>query len=374
MGVVAASWLLIALLFLCLTTAPSFAQSSKKKKSPGKIRQEVHQLFDFKALPAVQAFVQQMQTEHGFQTDELYRYFHLANHRPDVIRLMNPAPPGFKRSWQIYRSRNLDELRIREGLKFWQAHADALDRAQQRFGVAPEIIVAIIGVETVYGRVTGDFKVFEALATLAFDYPRREAFFRSELEQFLILAREQGWNPLTVRGSYAGAIGYPQFMPGSIRRHATDFSGDGRIDLVGTPEDAIGSIGQFLVNHGWQANQPTHVVVQVEDAGKVSEWLAKGIKPIATTQQLIDSGVKFPSPTSGSRQAGEPFALIEFPTPDQPSEWIAAANNFYVITRYNQSSFYARAVLELAETLARMRAGQSQSNHATQPGKTPVER
>jgi membrane-bound lytic murein transglycosylase B len=329
------------------------AQKKKNKtassKRAGKIREETFSQFDFLAQPEVRIFIEKMQTIHGFDQAELTRWLGQTKHRQQAIRLMTPPSKAFKRSWVVYRSRYLDPLRINEGIKFWQQHQVAITKASEKLGVPPEIMVAIIGVETVYGRVTGDFRVIDALSTLAFDYPRRAAFFKEELEQFLLLSREQQWDPLTVKGSFAGAVGYPQFMPGSIRRHAIDFSGDGRIDLLGSPEDAIGSVANFLVNHGWQPGQATHYPVKVDASVNSAQFTDKGIKPEYSARQLTGAGISFYKPTELADD--NKLALIELATADRDSEWIAAANNFYVITRYNQSSFYAMAVIDLAAEL-----------------------
>jgi membrane-bound lytic murein transglycosylase B len=332
-------------------TGQASKKSNKKPalKRASQIREDAFSKFDFLAQPEVQSFIEKMQSLHGFEQAELNRWLGQTKHRQQAIQLMTPPTKAFKRSWVVYRSRYLDALRVNEGIKFWQQHKVAVTQASEKLGVPPEIMVAIIGVETVYGRVTGDFRVMDALATLAFDYPRRAAFFKEELEQFLLLAREQKWDPLTIKGSFAGAIGYPQFMPGSIRRHAIDFSGDGRIDLLGSPEDAIGSVANFLVNHGWQAGQATHYSVRVESTANTTQFTDKGIKPEFSARQLSGAGISFskvidlPDDTK--------LSLIELATADRDSEWIAAANNFYVITRYNQSSFYAMAVIDLATEL-----------------------
>ncbi len=327
------------------------AYAAKKATRSSAIREEAYSKFDFLTQTEVQSFIEKMEANHGFVQADLSRLFAQTKHRQQVIKLMTPPSKTFKRSWVVYRSRYLDELRVREGLKFWQQHQAAVQQASDKLGVPPEIMVAIIGVETVYGRVTGDFRVMDALATLAFDYPRRAAFFKEELEQFLLLAREQNWPVLSIKGSFAGAIGYPQFMPGSIRRHAIDFSGDGKIDLLRTPEDAIGSVGNFLINHGWISGQATHYPVKVTDAATTVQFTEKGIKPDYSARQLSSAGVAFGPGVILNDETK--LALIELATTDQESQWIAAANNFYVITRYNQSSFYAMAVIDLAAELKR---------------------
>ena len=312
----------------------------------------------FNNNPEVQTFIQAMRDAHGFKEEDLIKAFAQTKHQPDAQRYMSPPSGQFKKSWSVYRSRYLDALRIDEGLKFWTQHRASLERAQDAYGVPAEIIVAIIGVETVYGRVTGNFRVMDVLATLAFDYPRRAAFFKEELEQYLLLAREQNVDLFSVRGSFAGAIGLPQFMPGSIRRHAVDFNQDGHIDLRGSATDAIGSVGSFLLNHGWQAGKPTHQVVSVEQSPLIAEQLAVGIKPHTSIERLGQAGVKFMDSTAPVDNKDQ-WVLIEFPTPDMPSEYIAASNNFYVVTRYNQSSFYALAVIDLANALKEKRGRQN---------------
>lgn len=296
-----------------------------------------------------QAFVQEMAQRHGFSVEELDQLFARTRRTPDVLRLISPAAPTFKRSWTAYRARFLDSVRIREGLRFWREHADALARASAEYGVPEEIIVSIIGVETVYGRNAGSFRVMDALATLAFDYPQRAAYFRGELEQFLLYTRESGLDPMSVRGSFAGAIGLPQFMPTSLRSYATDFDGDGRIDLRGNPTDAIGSVARFLALHGWQPGGRTHYAVKLAPDAGVAPLIDAGIEPRFTVDQLQPYGVR---PAGGAEPAAnEKLALIDLPDGDAPTLYWLGANNFYVVTRYNRSSFYAMAVIDLAETL-----------------------
>ncbi len=296
----------------------------------------------------VQDFIRDMAQRHGFVESELQILFSQVRFNDAVIRLMAPAAPGFRRSWQAYRARFLDALRVREGLRFWRDNEAALNRATERFGVPAEIIVSIIGVETVYGRVTGDFRVVDALATLAFDYPRRADYFRSELEQFLLFTRENSSDVFAARGSYAGAIGLPQFMPGSIRRFAVDFDGDGRIDLQTNPVDAIGSVANFLAEHGWQRDEPVRFTMQYDDEQRLAPLVANGIEPRLTINEMAAFGVASTEPVAVDR----PLALIDLPNADAPTSYYLGARNFYVITRYNRSSFYAMAVYELSRVLA----------------------
>jgi len=306
----------------------------------------------------VRTFVSEMVERHGFDETKLNEVFARARLAENAIRFMRPAPPGFRRSWIAYRARFVEPFRIREGLRFWRENAGAVLRASERFGVPEEIIVSIIGVETIYGRQLGDFRIMDALATLAFDYPRRAAYFREELEQYLLLARETGFDPLEWRGSFAGAIGLPQFMPGSIRRHAVDFDGDGRIDLRASPSDAIGSVASFLANHGWLPGGPTHFAAVVEDEARARPAVEAGIPPRLSPEELAALGVTSPQPLP----VDEPLALIDLPDGDGPTRYVLGANNFWVITRYNRSYFYAMAVIDLARALrAEMPAQQASS-------------
>jgi membrane-bound lytic murein transglycosylase B len=302
---------------------------------------------DYPARAEVREFVREMVERHGFDEAALLATFGRTRSSDLAIRLMQPAPPGFKRSWIAYRARFVEPTRIREGLRFWASNADAVRRAAQRFGVPEEILVSIIGVETIYGRNTGDFRVMDALTTLSFDYARRAAYFREELEQYLLLAREAGFDPLDWRGSFAGAIGLPQFMPASIRRHAVDFDGDGRIDLRGSSADAIGSVASFLANHGWQAGGPTHFSATVVDDVRAKPAVEAGIPPKLGALELAELGVTSPQEIP----VGEKLSLIDLPNGDDTTHYVLGATNFWVVTRYNRSYFYAMAVIDLARAL-----------------------
>ncbi len=351
--------LMLALSFELACAAQKPAKKATKKRTPP---EQIEPIYHFEEQPEVIAFVDQMQTKHGFEPAQLLKAFSLTKRSADAIRLMTPAPTNFKKSWPVYRSKYLDNFRISQGVKFWSDNQKSIAQASEKYGVPEEIMVSIIGVETVYGRVTGNFRVMDALSSLAFAYPRRAAFFKEELEQFLLLARDQDWDLFEVKGSFAGAIGLPQFMPGSIRRHAVDFSQDGKIDLRSSPEDAVGSIASFLVNHGWQPGKPTHALAQLIDPTLAANWLSAGLKPSVVAAQAKEQGVA--STWAGpNKDAQELLALIELQVPDEPSQYVVAAQNFYVITRYNQSSFYALAVIELAQAL-----------RAAYPGKTPVDK
>lgn len=299
----------------------------------------------------VRAFVAAMHEKHGFDTAHLLHHFAAIRPNMTVLRAIRPAAvPEQQRSWQRYRERFVNQRRIDGGLRFWQEHAATLVRAEAIYGVPAEIIVAIIGVETEYGRNMGKFSVLEALASLAFHYPPRADFFRGELEQLLLLARESGISPLAIKGSYAGAIGIPQFMPSSQRQFAVDFNGDDRIDLRNEPADAIGSVGRFLLQHGWETAAP--ITVPARLTGDPSALLAAGIKPVSQLHELAQQGVVADGDGNGNR----PAALIDLVTPDAPTEYWLGFGNFYTITRYNRSSFYAMSVFQLAEEIRAARA------------------
>jgi membrane-bound lytic murein transglycosylase B len=294
--------------------------------------------------PAVIEFARDLEQRHGFNTAELLSLFAQTHSNARVLELIKPATSPLQRSWERYRPRFLNERRINGGVQFWQENQLTLARARAIYGVPEELIVAIIGVETDYGNNTGGFRVFEALATLAFDYPKRAEFFRTELEQFLLLARENKLDPLSIKGSYAGAIGIPQFMPGSQRRYAVDFDGDQRVDLSGSVNDAIGSVARFLEQHGWVANQP--VAVRANTNGEPERTLLEaGIRPSLKVADLANQGIV---------AAAEPqatVALIDLVSPNQETEYWLGYENFYVITRYNRSSFYAMSVFQLSEEI-----------------------
>lgn len=294
-------------------------------------------------------FAEEVAARHGFDAAAVRELLAPLVPNPVVLRAIAPPSEPGVRSWQRYRARFINRKRIDDGVRFWQSHSEVLKRAEAEFGVPASIMVAIIGVETEYGRNKGRFLVLDALATLAFAYPPRAAFFRDELEQYLLMTRENRLDPATVRGSFAGAIGIPQFMPGSLRRYATDFDGDGRIDLFGSPEDAIGSVGRFLSLHGWQAGQPvTEPLPGIPE--QAAALVGAGIRPVLDEPSLLAADV---APTW--RPSRYPVALIDLDTPDQPAEYWWGHANFYVITRYNRSNFYAMSVAQLASEIARAR-------------------
>jgi membrane-bound lytic murein transglycosylase B len=300
--------------------------------------------------PAAIAVVDELVAEEGFNREELTKVFAQA-HRKDSILEAIARPAEKTKAWYEYRPIFLNEKRERQGVEFYALHRETLERAEREMGVPAEIIVAIIGVETYYGRVAGKYRVLDALSTLAFDYPKRSAFFTSELKHYLILMREQGFDPADMTGSYAGAMGYGQFMPSSYRGYAIDFDGDDVIDIWNNPVDAIGSVANYFKEHGWVSGDP---VVFAADAATTTpaEIFVKGrsdLKPTRTVAEFAKDGVV-------ARKKLPPEALataMKFELRSGYEYWLGL-HNFYVITRYNHSAMYAMSVYQLSLRLAAM--------------------
>jgi membrane-bound lytic murein transglycosylase B len=294
--------------------------------------------------PQVQAFIADMVDRHGFTRDELLEVLGQAERRDDIIELM--SKPAEKRlAWFEYRKIFLTDSRIDGGVAFWTQYADILAKAEKAFGVDPQIVVAIIGVETRYGSNTGRHRVLDALSTLAFDYPPRSDFFTSELEQYLLLAREEDIDLLSATGSYAGAMGYGQFIPSSYRNYAVDFDASGTRDLWGSPMDIIGSVANYFHRHGWKQGEP--VAVRAEVTGDAYQPLLDlGYKPNTVLHAMRHDGVAPVTEMPDDLEA----ALIAFEQQEGPEYWLGF-DNFYVITRYNHSPLYAMAVYQLSEEI-----------------------
>jgi membrane-bound lytic murein transglycosylase B len=281
-----------------------------------------------------------------------------AKRLPSVERFILPPSSPTAKNWAAYRARFIEPTRIQAGARFWQTHRSALERAEREYGVPASLIVGIIGVETLYGQNTGNFRILDALATLTFHFPSahpraaaRQAFFQSELEQFLLLTSRSGADPLAIRGSYAGAMGLPQFMPSSWAKFAVDFDGDGRIDLFDSPTDAIGSVANYFKAFDWRPGMPTHYPVSLTPGQtRMDSLLAPDILPTFSVANFVSQGAAL---AGAALQHTGPLALIELLNgPDAPS-YVAGTENFYAITRYNWSSYYAMAVIELAEAVTR---------------------
>lgn len=299
--------------------------------------------------PEIESFINQLVTDHQFDRHQLRTWFSQARVQAGTLNAV--ARPSTARPWHEYRASQITEARIRGGLAYWQRYAATLARATTEFAVPEEIIVATIGIETFYGRNIGRSNVFDALVTLAFAYPPRAELFRAELEQFLLLARELRASPLHYKGSYAGALGVPQFLPSSYRRYAVDFDHDGKRDLW-NHSDAIGSIANYYKTFGWQPDEKVIVALEqpVEPAGdEFKQLLERGIKPHATVAAIRRTGVSPAELVPDDAQA----SVIAAETDAGTRYWLGF-NNFYVITRYNRSVNYALAVYELALELRRV--------------------
>jgi len=297
-------------------------------------------------------FADEIADGRGLDRDWVRGIIAQAQNLPVVTRLMQPPPAGTPKNWRVYRSRFIDPIRIAAGVRFWQDNRRALERAEQDFGVPAEIIVGIIGVETIYGQQMGDFRVLDALATLSFDFPashpraaERAQYFRGELEQFLAFHHEARSNPLLPRGSYAGAMGMPQFMPSSLARWGVDYDGNGRIDLAASTDDVIGSVANYFKGYGWTPGMPTHYPVRLDpEKLDLDALLAPDILPSFSVASFQAKGALL---EGGALEHKGPLALIELQNGGEPPTYVAGTENFYVITRYNWSSYYAMAVIEL---------------------------
>jgi membrane-bound lytic murein transglycosylase B len=289
-----------------------------------------------------------MSEEHGIESKELKRILGDIRYTPAAVRLIGPPPssaPSPARSYSRYRAKFLTPEMIADGSRFWSRHASDLGRAEAQFGVPAEVILGILGVETAYGRNTGSFRAIDALGTIAFDGERRQDYFREELKELLLLARDSRIDPLAIKGSYAGAVGLPQFMPSSYRRYAVDFDRDGTIDLVGSPSDAIGSVASYMKAFGWVAGEDPTAPVRLLPGSETE--LVSGLERVHDVGEVQGKGVVFKNrePPAGL------ISIFELPTPGKPSIFVAGFTNFEVVTRYNRSTFYASAVLELAEAI-----------------------
>ena len=360
----------ILLIAACTISASAIAQTNPKPQKPGKSQvakknsnAPVNGGTAYATRPEALQFADDLAERRDLDREWVRQAIGQARFLPQVPKLMLPAPKGTAKNWRVYRSRFIDPVRIRAGMRFWQDNAETLMRAESEFGVPAEIIVGIIGVETIYGQQMGNFRVMDALATLAFDFPaahpraaERTEFFQRELEQFLSLTHRSNVDPFEPRGSYAGAMGLGQFMPSSWVRYAIDFDGDGRVDLFNSPADAIGSVANYFIAHGWKPGMPTHYSVQFDaDSARVQldELLAPDILPTFSAASMQAKGAVLDA--AAAQHAG-PLALVELQNGDDAPSYVAGTENFYAVTRYNWSSYYAMAVIELGREVAAARA------------------
>ena len=327
---------------------PSTATARRKSDSAGPL---------YATRPEVMAAADEIAQRLALEPRWVRHAMGQSHYMPAITRAISPPPVGTVKNWAVYRSRFIDAIRIRSGVKFWQDNREALQRAEQHMGVPAEIIVGIIGVETIYGQQIGTYRVMDALTTLSFDFPaqhpraaHRAAFFRSELEAFLALTHRTGTNPLVVRGSYAGAMGLPQFMPSSWSNYAIDFDGDGRVDLFHSPTDVIGSVANYFKSHGWKPGMPTHYPVRLVSVGTDrATLLAPDILPTFSSADMVSKGAELGP--EGLMHSGL-LALVELQNGEAEPLYLAGTENFYTITRYNWSSYYALAVIELGAAVA----------------------
>lgn len=304
--------------------------------------------------PQVAEFIDRMVERDGFARADLEHVFGQVRHLDAAIQLVKPAPPSRPKNWNAYRARFVEPVRINAGVRFWNEYSDKLAQAEAQYGVPAEIIVAILGIETMYGSNTGKFRVMDSVTTLAFDYPdtpnrgARMEYFRGELENTLLLARQAGIDPFALIGSYAGAIGLPQFMPGSILKYAVDFDSDGRIDLRNSPADAIGSIANFLLQSGWKAGEP--IVFPATVASDQRDWeslIGQGLKASYRLDELKAAGVAPNVPPPSDMLYG----LVDLQNGTDPTEHWLGTENFFAITQYNRSYFYAMSVVDLSRAI-----------------------
>ena len=296
----------------------------------------------------VQSFINDISQKDGFKPDTLKHLFTQTRFNQKIIDAI--TRPAESKPWYQYRPIFVTKKRIDEGVTFWNENQSILERAEKVYGVPPEIIVAILGVETRYGRHKGVYRVMDSLATLAFGYPQRADFFRSELEQYLLLTREENLDPLTVKGSYAGAMGNAQFISSSYRSYAVDFDGDGKRDLWNNASDTIGSVANYFNRHHWQPGGEITIPVTIDNGNHIENIVDKGLKPHSTVAELRKSGIT----TKSQLNPNEMGALIELEDQTGKEYWLGF-NNFYVITRYNHSPLYAMAVYQLGQAIRNKR-------------------
>ena len=355
---------LLALLVLAMPLQAHAANSGKTHKSKAaqvSNSADEPEFTNFTQWGGAAELIDELSDQHGLQRDTLKAQFSKVHYLENVVRLINPPPPSKVKNWTVYRERFIEPIRLRAGVAFWKKHEAALNRAQKEFGVPAEIIVGILGVETMYGKMTGNVRVVDALATLAFAYPPaanrdvRMKYFRNELKQVFLLARENDMDPLSFYGSFAGAIGLPQFMPGSIRRFAVDFDGDGKIDLRNSPADAIGSIASFLSQHGWRTEEPLvfPVTVSSQTDATWSGMIGQSLEAKFSREEFERAGVT----VNNGIPASISYGLVDLQDGERPTLYWLGTTNFFAIAQYNRSFFYAMTVIELGKAVRQQRQG-----------------
>lgn len=319
-------WKLFLAALLLINSAPLFAH-------------------DYLQHPKFLEFLDEMEKQHKMDRYELVTLFSDVKRKKAILDAI--ARPAEKtKTWAEYRPIFIQETRVNQGVEFWQKHSATLQKTQQEFGIPPEIIVAIIGVETKYGAHKGNYRVLDSLSTLAFDYPPRASFFRKQLENFLLLANEAGIDPKTATGSYAGAIGFPQFIPSSYRHYAVDFDKDGVTDLINNPVDAIGSVANYFKKHGWRQGEEVVSLGKRLTDQDLSKVVNLGLKPTLKVGDIAKHGL-----VSEANFADKAMATAWQVVGEQGPEYWIGLYNFYVITRYNHSHMYAMAVYQLSQEI-----------------------
>jgi membrane-bound lytic murein transglycosylase B len=349
--------LILISLGLCVSAGTQAAESTKKSKSKNKSSVPASGA-TYAKRPDAMAWAERTAQEHQLDPKWVKAQLAQAKLIPSIPKLILPPAQVSQKNWAAYRARFIEPKRIQAGLQFWQRHQTLLNQAEQTYGVPPWLVVGVIGVETFYGQHTGNFRVLDALSTLSFDFPKehprateRQAFFSKELAQFLVMAYREKINPAKLKGSYAGAMGLPQFMPSSWANFAVDFDGDKHIDLFNNPADVIGSVANYFKAFQWQPGMATHYAVTFNrEQLDMDALMAPDILPTFSVNNFLAKGAVIDGDALSHKG---PLALIELLNGNDPASYVAGTENFYAITRYNWSSYYAMAVIELGEAVAR---------------------
>jgi len=349
--------LILISLGLCVSAGTEAAESTKKSKSKNKSSVPASGA-NYAKRPDAMAWAERTAQEHQLDPKWVKAQLAQAKLIPSIPKLILPPAQVSQKNWAAYRARFIEPKRIQAGLQFWQRHQTLLNQAEQTYGVPPWLVVGVIGVETFYGQHTGNFRVLDALSTLSFDFPKehprateRQAFFSKELAQFLVMASREKINPAKLKGSYAGAMGLPQFMPSSWANFAVDFDGDKHIDLFNNPADVIGSVANYFKAFQWQPGMATHYAVTFNrEQLDMDALMAPDILPTFSVNNFLAKGAVIDGDALSHKG---PLALIELLNGNDPASYVAGTENFYAITRYNWSSYYAMAVIELGEAVAR---------------------
>ena len=349
--------LILISLGLCVSAGTQAAESTKKSKSKNKSSVPASGA-TYAKRPDAMAWAERTAQEHQLDLKWVKAQLAQAKLIPSIPKLILPPAQVSQKNWAAYRARFIEPKRIQAGLQFWQRHQTLLNQAEQTYGVPPWLVVGVIGVETFYGQHTGNFRVLDALSTLSFDFPKehprateRQAFFSKELAQFLVMAYREKINPAKLKGSYAGAMGLPQFMPSSWANFAVDFDGDKHIDLFNNPADVIGSVANYFKAFQWQPGMATHYAVTFNrEQLDMDALMAPDILPTFSVNNFLAKGAVIDGDALSHKG---PLALIELLNGNDPASYVAGTENFYAITRYNWSSYYAMAVIDLGQAVAR---------------------